>query len=215
MRVGVWLVRDDAGWTMVDTGSPRDAQTVARAALALTGGVPPERIVLTHGHYDHAGSLRTLFDRWSVPILAHQVEAPFLEGKASYDATRPAWWGYQIFQRLGGKYNRTAPVSEVQPLREGDVVGGLEVRHVPGHTPGMIALVHRADRAVLAGDTFIARDGRLQAPIALFTPDRDEARRSMRKLAAEDFDHLLPSHGHPILAQGKAAAIQAADGVGN
>ncbi len=213
MRVGVWLVRGDDDWTLVDTGSPGDAATIVRATLTHTGGQPPARIVLTHGHYDHAGSLRALQERWSVPVLAHAAENPFLTGKAGYGAARPIWWGNRLLHLLGPLAGRTAPARVTDALGEGDLVGGLEVRHVPGHTPGMIALIHRADRAIVAGDTFISHHGRLGPPFKLFTADPAEARRSMRKLAQEDFDHLLASHGSPILGTGKREAERAANGL--
>lgn len=208
MRVGVWLVEGDDGWTMVDTGLPRDAETIHRATMDRTNGQPPARIILTHGHYDHAGSLQNLWQRWSVPVLAHHDEAPFLTGQAGYDSVRPAWWGYRILQTLA-RGSRPAPVPSVDHLTDGDSIAGMEVRHVPGHAPGMIALIHRGDRAVICGDTFVSRDGRLHLPVAVFTPDRAGAIRSMRTLSEEDVDHVLPSHGQPILAKGKEEAQQA------
>lgn len=210
MRVGVWLVRSADGWTLVDTGSPRNAETIARAALALTGGSAPSRIILTHGHVDHAGSLRALQERWSIPVLVHPAEAPFVTGAARYAQVHPSWWGYRAMHRLAGSRGAGPPVTKVELVAQGEVVDGLEVIHVPGHALGMIALLHRADRAAIAGDTFISRGGRAHPPIAVFTPDRAGAIRSMRKLAAADFDHLLPSHGRPILGRGRAEAARAA-----
>ena len=209
-RVGVWLVDADDGWTMIDAGEARHAEAIIQATLDLTGGQVPRRIVLTHGHVDHAGGLRMLLDHWGSPALAHPAEAPFLLGRDSYSLVRPAWWGYRLAHRIGGWFNVPPPVGRIEHLTEGDAVAGLEVRHVPGHTPGMIALVHRGDRAIIAGDTFISRRGRLKAPLGAFTPDRAEARRSMARLAEEDFDHLLASHGRPILGAGKAEAMRAA-----
>jgi glyoxylase-like metal-dependent hydrolase (beta-lactamase superfamily II) len=58
----------------------------------------------------------------------------------------------------------------------------------------MIALYHRADRAVICGDTFMNLGGKLSPPFSMATPDPAAARRSMKKLAALDFDTLLPSH---------------------
>lgn len=73
----------------------------------------------------------------------------------------------------------------------------------------MIALIRRLDRAVIAGDTFVSKGGQLYPPVGIFTADPAEARRSLQKLAAADVDHVLPSHGQPILHNGKLAAERA------
>src|SRR5438876_2986924 len=185
-RVGVWMVSLDDGWTMVDTGARNHATTIVRATMALTGGSPPLRILLTHGHPDHAGALRALVRRWGIPVIAHPAEAPFLLGQQLYEHIRPAWWGYRLAHLVAGSHAIAAPVARVESVVDRDVVAGLEICHVPGHAPGMIALVHRGDRAIIAGDTFVSRNGHLQAPLDLFTPDPAEARRAMAKLADED-----------------------------
>lgn len=208
-RVGVWLVREDDGWTMVDTGSPRDAPTILRATQAQTGGEPPRRIILTHGHIDHAGTVGFLQERWSIPILTHPDERKFVEGTGWYGAVRPAWWGFRLIQEPFGMANRVQPAKVAGVLTDGDVIGTLEVRHVPGHAPGMIALIHRSDRAILAGDTFVSRGLRLYPPAKFFTPDPPAAVRAMRRLVDEDFDHLLASHGRPILHVGRSEAVRA------
>jgi glyoxylase-like metal-dependent hydrolase (beta-lactamase superfamily II) len=208
-RVGVWLVREDAGWTLVDTGSPRDATTILKATLAHTGGQPPRRIILTHGHLDHAGAAAFLQRQWTVPVLTHGDERPYVEGTAWYGAVRPAWWGFRLIQEPFGLANHIQPAKVVDVLAENDTIGALKVRHVPGHAPGMIALVHRPDRAVIAGDTFVSRGLQLYPPAKFFTPDPSAAVRAMRRLVDEDFDHLLASHGRPILRTGRLEAEQA------
>lgn len=211
MRVGVWLVRDAEGWTMVDAGAPRDALEILQATLAMTNGQAPTRIVLTHGHYDHAGSLRALQDRWQIPALVHSAEAPFVTGAATYGSVRPAWWGYRVIHRAVGRRSSAPSARHIGTVSDGEWIAGMKVVHLPGHTPGMIGLVHREDRAALAGDAFISRGGRLRPPYAVFTADLEEARRSMARLAAEDFDHLLASHGRPIHQRGKLEAARAVD----
>ena len=210
MPVGVWLVRDASDWSLIDTGSPKDAAVIEQAVVAYTNGQVPKQIILTHGHYDHAGSVALLQQRWGIPVLAHPAEVPLMTGEAGYGSVRPTWWGYQLLQIIAALGGRVTPVSVATTLADGDAIAGMDVRHVPGHTPGMIALIHRADRAIIAGDTFISKAGRLTPPIAFFTPDRRAAIRSMAKLAYEDFDHLLASHGRPILHSGRQEAERAA-----
>ncbi len=211
MRVGVWLVRDDDGWIMIDAGTPWFARVIHDATIARTGGEIPKCLILTHGHVDHAGSVHFLQDRWAIPVLAHAAEREFVEGIASYDSVRPAWWGHRLIQPIFSVVNRLAPGARVTgTIADGDTVGGLLVRHVPGHAPGMIALIHQTDRAIIVGDTFISRAGHLHLPIKFFTPDPVAATAAMDTLLREHFDHVLPSHGRPILYSGRLEAERAA-----
>jgi glyoxylase-like metal-dependent hydrolase (beta-lactamase superfamily II) len=70
----------------------------------------------------------------------------------------------------------------------------------------MLALLHREDRALICGDAFANGRGKLGDPLSIFTYDLALNRQSQAKLAALDFDHLLVSHGPPILNEGRARA---------
>jgi glyoxylase-like metal-dependent hydrolase (beta-lactamase superfamily II) len=76
---------------------------------------------------------------------------------------------------------------------------------VPGHAPGMVALLHRRDRALLAADAVFYLGGKLADPLRLFTYNPQLNHQSQARLADLDFDHLLPSHGPPILNSGRQA----------
>lgn len=41
-------------------------------------------MILTHGHFDHVGSIEALLERWPVPMFAHPLEFPFLTGREAY-----------------------------------------------------------------------------------------------------------------------------------
>ena len=62
---------------------------ISPTAPAEGAGAPPEAIVLTHGHFDHAGSALQLAEYWDVPIYAHRLEMPYLTGKADYPPPDP------------------------------------------------------------------------------------------------------------------------------
>src|SRR4051812_31792219 len=80
--VNVYFVRDDGlGWVLVDAGMPGYADRIGRVVRRVFGPRRrPTAIVLTHGHFDHVGSLRALADGWDVPVYAHPLERPYLTG---------------------------------------------------------------------------------------------------------------------------------------
>ena len=200
--VGVWLVRADEGWTVVDAGAPGFEDATLKQILAQTGGEIPKRLILTHGHLDHAAAAQRMRDEWKLLVAAGRAEIPYLLGPAHYNSI-PGHLSYRLLQLspppLIGR--------NVQlPLDEGMVLDGLDVFEVPGHAPGMLALLHRKDRALICGDTFAATGGKLGDPLSIFTYDLALNRQSQARLAALDFDHLLVSHGPPILNEGRARA---------
>ena len=190
--VAVWLVKEGEDWTVVDTAHPDHAAIVAKAVGRLLGSARPSRLVLTHAHIDHGGGMRALILRWDLPVWAHALEAGFVTGELSYRQLESESLVFNLSRALLPQVAWKVPVS--RSLHEGDTVGGMQVIHVPGHTPGMIALYHRADRAIICGDAFMNLRGNLSGPFAVGTPDPDSARRSMKKLAGLDFEVLLPSH---------------------
>jgi hydroxyacylglutathione hydrolase len=203
LEVGVWLVQGEAGWTVVDAGVSPHEDLVMGQILAHTKGEVPARLILTHGHADHAAAAQRMRGEWGLPIAAGRREIPYLLGPARYNRIPSRNLLYRLLQisppALLGR--------NVQlPLDEGMQIDGLEVFDVPGHAPGMVALLYGEDRALICGDTFTNLRGKLSDPLAPFTYDMALARQSEAKVAALDFDHLLVSHGPPILNEGRAKA---------
>src|SRR5262245_26016014 len=84
----------DGPWVLVDTGLPGTASRIIRGAEMLYGpDAAPAAIVLTHGHFDHVGSVRELVRRWQVPVYAHELELPYLTGRSNYPPPDPAVGG--------------------------------------------------------------------------------------------------------------------------
>src|SRR5689334_22346627 len=113
-----YLVREDDGFTLVDTNLSGSAQQILDAAQAL--GAPIARIALTHAHVDHVGSLDALHERLpQAEVLITARDARFLTGDHSLDPEEPQ-------DKLRGGY----PICTTQPTRTfapGDLVGSLEV----------------------------------------------------------------------------------------
>ena len=204
----------DLRWVLVDAGVMGTAAMIRRAVAARFGeGARPAAIVLTHGHFDHVGALRELAERWNVPIFAHELELPYLDGRSSYPPPDPTVGG-GLMSTLSRFYPR-GPIDVRRWLHalpaDGSVPGmpGWQWIHTPGHTPGHVSFWREADRALIAGDAFIttkqesayavvAQRPELHGPPMYFTPDWDAARESVRRLAALEPELVVTGHGRAL-----------------
>ena len=157
-------------------------------------------IVLTHGHCDHAGNAAKLSTLSGAKICAHRDEIPYLKQEKPLPAAsllqRVVFW---LTDHLWNTHITRVDV----PLRDGDVVdalGGLRVLHIPGHTPGSIALYHPERRILFCGDSLTNREGIKTSP-NLFTVDMAQAEESVRRLAELPVEIACFGHGDPILEQ--------------
>ena len=94
--VNSYLVSDpvSGAWVVVDAGMPTSAKKIIRMAEARFGsGARPSAIILTHGHFDHVGSIHALLKKWDVPVYAHQLEMPYLTGRSDYPPPDPTVGG--------------------------------------------------------------------------------------------------------------------------
>lgn len=201
-------------WVLIDAGMPGSASRIIRAAEEWIGpGARLAAIVLTHGHFDHVGSLRPLMDRWDVPVYAHKLELPYLTGRSSYPPPDPTVGGGAM-AALARFYPR-GPIDlgdRVQALpADGSVpeMPGWRWIHTPGHTPGHVSLFRDSDRTLIVGDAFVTtkqesatavltQRPELHGPPAYYTPDWESARRSVERLAALEPLRVATGHGPPL-----------------
>ena len=178
----VYLVLHEGKVALIDAGLPGEHEKVLRYIKEL--GFAPEDvdlIIATHGHPDHVGSLKVLKELTCAKVAAHREEIPYITGE---------------------KWN-TEPVEVDIPLEDGDEIANLKVVHSPGHTPGSIVLYSKELRAIFTGDLVHEEDGRLYEIPHRYSLDPMKNREAIRNILRLDFEHVLPSHGKPILNEGK------------
>jgi glyoxylase-like metal-dependent hydrolase (beta-lactamase superfamily II) len=201
----------DGPWVLVDAGLPGAASRIARAAESLFGpGATPAAIVLTHGHFDHVGSLRELVRRWRVPVYAHELEMPYLTGRSSYPPPDPAVGGGAMATM--SRFFPKKPIDlgdSVLPLPDDGtvpVIGEWRWVHTPGHAPGHVSLFRDYDRALVAGDAFVTtkqeslwaaltQRPEVHGPPAYFTMDWRAAEDSVDELLALEPSVAVTGHG--------------------
>lgn len=187
--IHVWLVRDDDGLTLVDAGISPMSRGILRTIDRIGAG-PLRRIVLTHGHPDHVGALPGILRSCPVPVFAHPIEIPYLEGRLVYPRRKKA----MVTVRPG----------LVLPLPETDTgalqrIAGLTPHLTPGHSPGHVVYHHEQDDVLLAGDLATSRRGRLRPPMAIFTGDMDQAMASLEIVHTLNPRRIEVCHGGPVL----------------
>ena len=171
--------------TIIDTGHRGSASEIVECIRQI--GRKPEEIsliILTHNHIDHVGGLAELKQLTKARVAIHKTDI----GERK---TLPSARSEDVDIRLEG--------GELLNL-----MGGLEIIHTPGHTPGSISLFSAKNKLLIVGDAVRKRRDNLDLPFRTAGFDLTQAVGSIRKMARLDLDILCFGHGLPIADEAKA-----------
>lgn len=210
--VNAFLIAEEDGLTLIDSGLRGRKKTLLGAVRKL-GRRREElkHVLITHHHVDHTGSLAAVKAATGATAYVHPLDIPVVTGEKPVPGPNPA----SILGKIAGPLIARLPYSQLEPstvehqLADGEelpMAGGMKVIHTPGHTLGHVSFLMPGHGGVLfAGDAAGHLLGRLGKPSLMFTEDMDQARQSMRKLAALEFDSACFGHGSVLKGQANVA----------
>ena len=204
---------DGKEFVLVDTGLENSYNFILETVKKYYGrDARPQCIVLTHGHFDHVGSVIKLSEHWNVPVYVHELELPYVTGKMDYPLGNPNQ-GEEIAQMSPSFPHTGIDISHRVVIlpQDGKIPGmpGWRWIHTPGHTRGHISLFKELDRVLIAGDAIstikqesmwsvITKKEEISGPPNYMTEDWGKAKESIMYLKSLEPAILLPSHGKPL-----------------
>ena len=183
--VKVFVLGDKDDFTLIDTGVPEMGEPIIQELEA--DGFKLEnlkQVILTHKHIDHIGGLKTILEHCSPALAAHENDIAAIEADM--------------------KKMQFAKTTIDKHLKDGDIIdllGGLKVINLPGHTAGSIALYQKNKKMMFVGDVIkdIPDNGLCIGKPEHYNEDTEQTLIDGQKLLEYDIEIALLSHGRPIL----------------
>ena len=225
LREGVWLLElglfpplasnaylvdesafggDSDALTLIDTGLWWNDPTIVEELRAVGHGPADiDRVLLTHYDLDHVGGLNRLVPAFDGPVSVGRADLDLLARRSD-----PPWLHHKgLFHRAS---RRLFPLPDLplEPLDDGQRVGGFRAYHTPGHNPGHLVYYHDGASAAFLGDLVWAGDaGSLTPPFWGDSYDMGQLKESVAALSARipAFDVAAMGHGDPLVTGGSEA----------
>jgi hydroxyacylglutathione hydrolase len=209
MKLGInstYLVRGTKGILMVDSGMPDKIRAFKRKLARLY--IKPQDIkliVLTHSHFDHAGSSKDIQELTGAKLVIHESEKDSMEQGNFITPNGVNTWGRitgKLFFPIFRKIRFPSPkadilmTSEDMPLNEFGIDG--KIIHTPGHTHGSISVLLNTGEAFVG---CLAHDGlpfRFSPGFPIYGQDINRIKESWKMLIARGARVVFPGHGSPF-----------------
>ncbi len=196
-----FLIKSETGYVLIDAGYPNKEQKLWN--FLKKKKINPEEInlvVVTHGHYDHFGSLAKIVEKTNAKIIVHENDQEMLKKGKSGKITLRTKWG-KILEKLMGKQMRKISVTPIKPdivitdnysLEEYGIKG--KILHTPGHTDGSISVVLNSKIAFI-GDLTHGFPLRGKTDFPFVAENLEDVFQSWKKLLDEGVELFYQAHG--------------------
>jgi glyoxylase-like metal-dependent hydrolase (beta-lactamase superfamily II) len=203
--LNMYVIDTGAGLIVVDAGLNQASIHKLEKGLKANkySFADVRHILITHHHFDHIGGLSYLQERTQATTYAHHLDAPYIRGEAP-----PAYADKDTLRGASRQVARflrdDAPPARVDVELQGGeklnrVLPGLQVVHLPGHSPGHVGYYLPESHTLIGGDVMLSTPFGLRMPLRAPTFNWEEAQESVRKVAAMDILVLCLGHGRPRL----------------
>lgn len=206
------IVRDGAGFILIDGGYPADRALVLQSIEHL--GLNPAdtlAMLITHGHVDHTGSAAHFSTAHGTPILCSPEELAHVQGLVKYQVSAkqvvPRAWRPRVFRWM--IHAIKAGSLSAQPATKAQAWDADTLRNLPGkpeavlasgHTPGNVAILLPGKGVIATGDTFVtghplSRHTCPQMLHPMYHHEPAAALAATHRLDSIDASVILPGHG--------------------
>ena len=199
-----YVVKENGKTLLIDAGCYTNLPGFC-CTLAMNGVMPNEidLIVLTHGHFDHAGGIHHAKTVSGAPILAHEGSQEFLHtGKFDWYVARNAM-GQAFIDNIAGPAPLDAPEPtdiDIPITEDTDLTPygfSAKVLLTPGHTMNSVSVVFDSGEA-FTGDTILDPFGEGVCTFAALSPDTDALKATGKKLLDAGAQTFYSGHGGPF-----------------
>lgn len=163
-----------------------------------------KHLLITHAHPDHIGGLKTFQERSNATTYAHRIDAQVIRGEADGVLANPnelSWFNRIVYNMAKGN-EQPEPARVDVDLGDGDdlsqIIEGLQVIHLPGHSHGQVGYYLKHDKLLIGGDVMMRFFGSLRMPLRSVSPDWTAVKQSIQRVAELDVNILCLGHGKPL-----------------
>ena len=197
--------------TLIDTGLRGNLPAIERYLKKLGRSIEElDLIIITHNHLDHSGAAVELVRASGATLAVHEADLSDTESGLPYPAFAKKALRLPLVSTLGS-FSFPEPDQVAFKLKGGEILsplGGLEVIHTPGHTPGSISLYSRSRRMLVVGDLINHRLPSMRLPPRSVCSDMSQVLSSINRLSELDFDVMCFGHGRPIIKGAKQQLME-------